>query len=360
LPLSFPEKNPITFCLKLLKRFRLGRIAFPPKPQNPKIFFPMSEATLPRRILETLLPHLKVAAAYAQQIQSRIGARPAKDLPENFFAAALSDADLSIQTAIEVALLGTFPQVRFFGEEHEQSYNTKYFRGIGFEPGFERGVEGGFEWEGGPGEQQANASKTESEANYLVTLDPIDGTRFYLDGHSNYQIILTILTPEIYEGVIALSPAQDTYYYCLRGQGAYKGSLKDSLDTCHPLKIDQPQNTIFLGSRMGCLADALADRYNVIDVRRDYNAETQVPNVNGLLSGELTGAILAHGKLIDGSCLAFLAQEMGFILTDHQGQPLPPLHTCEHYKWPGLLIASSRQIHQDLVAVVQAATRKIL
>jgi 3'-phosphoadenosine 5'-phosphosulfate (PAPS) 3'-phosphatase len=29
--------------------------------------------------------------------------------------------------------------------------------------------------------------------DYLVTLDPIDGTQFYLDGHSNYQIILSVL-----------------------------------------------------------------------------------------------------------------------------------------------------------------------
>ncbi|HEY9858651.1 MAG TPA: inositol monophosphatase family protein [Candidatus Obscuribacterales bacterium] len=144
----------------------------------------MSDTPSPRLFLETLFPYLKVAAAYACQIQAKIVAHPAKDASDDFFAAALSDADLSIQTLVEVALLGTFPNIRFYGEEYEQSYNTQYFRSIELGP----------------------------QDDYLVTLDPIDGTQFYLDGHSNYQIILSILNRDEFEAAIALSPAQNTYY----------------------------------------------------------------------------------------------------------------------------------------------------
>ena len=106
----------------------------------------MSRPFTPRQILTTLLPYLKTAGAYAQQIQAQIQAQPDKaDKGDNFFASALSDADLSIQTMMEVVLLGLFPQVRFFGEEYEQTYNTKYFRAIDL---------------GEPGD-------------YLITLDPI-------------------------------------------------------------------------------------------------------------------------------------------------------------------------------------------
>ena len=66
----------------------------------------------PREILETLLPPLRLAAHYSRQIQSKIAAQPAKDGP-NPFSAALTDADLSIQTFVEVALLGSFPDLRF-------------------------------------------------------------------------------------------------------------------------------------------------------------------------------------------------------------------------------------------------------
>ncbi|MEC4804819.1 MAG: hypothetical protein SAJ12_10390 [Jaaginema sp. PMC 1079.18] len=58
----------------------------------------------PRQILSTLFPYLKTAALYARQIQSAIASQPSKTEADNFFGAALTDADLSVQTAIEVAL----------------------------------------------------------------------------------------------------------------------------------------------------------------------------------------------------------------------------------------------------------------
>ena len=68
---------------------------------------------------KTLLPYLRTAGAYARQIQRQIQAQPDKDgKGDNFFASALSDADLSIQTMMEVVLLGLFPQVAvLWGEE---------------------------------------------------------------------------------------------------------------------------------------------------------------------------------------------------------------------------------------------------
>lgn len=284
----------------------------------------MSDQPTPRHILEVLLPHLRVAAAYAQQIQTQIAAHPDKDYGDNFFATALTDADLSIQTFVEVALLGLFPQMRFYGEEYEKTYNTKYFRAIDLGP----------------------------QGDYLITLDPIDGTRFYLDGHPNYQIILSILNADDFEAVLAISPAQNTYYYALRGEGAFQGTLLDTLDQCQPLRLAAKQDTILLGWQMGKVAAQLGDRYRVISVKTDYAKDAPIPNVNGLLSGDLTGAILSAGKFIDGAALAFIAREAGYWVTTHDGSALPPLHACQDYQWPGLVIASSESVHRDLVAAL--------
>ncbi len=285
----------------------------------------MTETPTPRLILETLLPHLKVAAAYAQQVQSKIAAQPAKEQADNFLAAALTDADLSIQTFVEVALLATFPQIRFYGEEYEKSYNTKYFRAIDLGPA----------------------------GDYLLTLDPIDGTQFYLDGHSNYQIILSILDADDFAGVIALSPAQGVYYYAIRGEGAFVGSLEGGLDDCRPLNINQPKNAVLLGWRMGSMADKLKHQYDVINVKTSYSKEVQIPNLNGVLSGDLVGAVLSKGQFIDGAALAFLASEAGYLVTTLEGTPLPPLHTCKDYLLPGLIVASSIQVQQHLLEAVE-------
>lgn len=286
----------------------------------------MPNSPTPRQILEALLPYLKTAGAYAQQIQSKIQAQPDKDgKGDNFFASALSDADLSIQTMMEVVLLGLFPQVRFFGEEYEQTYNTRYFRAIDL------------------GEM----------GDYLITLDPIDGTQFYLDGHSNYQIILSILNADEYEAAIAITPGQNLYYYALRGEGTFRGQLTDGLADCVRLTIDQPAQAICLGWQMGDLVPHLRDRYRVFHTKADYSKTQQIPNFNGLLSGDLAGAVLARGQFIDGAALAFLAQEMGHIVTTFAGDPPPPLHTCDAYQRPGLIVAASPDIHRDLLAVVR-------
>lgn len=284
----------------------------------------------PRQILTQLLPHLSVAAAYAQQIQSRIAAQPEKG-GDSIFASALSDADLSIQTFVEVLLLGLFPQVRFYGEEYEKTYNTKYFRSIEL------------------------ATPADPEEDYLITLDPIDGTRFYIDGYANYQIIVGILSAQAFEAALVLNPAHQTITYALRGEGAFQGRLgQDDLDTCLPLTLDHPKPVIYLGGRMGQFANRLRDRYTVIDIHADYSHQPNVPTFNRMLSGELSGVLLASGKFIDAAALAFLAQEAGCIVTLHDGSAPPPLHTCQNYEWPGLAIATSPDVHQDLLQALQA------
>ena len=281
----------------------------------------------PREILQTLLPHLKIAAGYARQIQAKITSLPAKDAGDNFLSAALTDADLSIQTMVEVALLGTYPNLAFYGEEYQKSRNTKYF-----------------------------ASTELSPSNYLITLDPIDGTKYYLDGFDNYQIILSILSVNRYEAVIALSPSQNCYYYAIREQGVYQGTLDRDLDDCTPLKITNPNPAILLGWGMAHLKPALQDKYRVIDLENCYSDSVQFPNYNGIFSGDLIGWITKRGKFIDSAALAFMAQQHGCTVTGFDGLPLPPLHTCNNYSYDGAIVANTLELHQDLLAACQEFT----
>ncbi|PHM08681.1 inositol monophosphatase family protein [Nostoc sp. 'Peltigera malacea cyanobiont' DB3992] len=286
----------------------------------------MSTKPTTRLILETLFPHLKVAAAYAHFLQPKIAALPAKEQANNFFSAALTDADVAIQNLVEVVLLGTFPEIRFYGEEYESSNNTKYFC----------------------------ATELGSEGDYLVTLDPIDGTKFYMDGHSNYQIILSILNADDFEAVIAISPAQNIYFYALRGEGAFKGTLDMNLEACAPLDITSAKPSILLGWGMNSIAHLLKDRYKVIDIAADYSSDIQIPNLNGILSGDLSGAVIKSGKFLDSAALAFIAKEAGWIVTTLDGSTLPPLHTCQNYSLPGLIVAASKSVHQDLLEALQS------
>jgi myo-inositol-1(or 4)-monophosphatase len=280
----------------------------------------------PKQILETLLPHLRVAAAYAKEIQSRIAAQPEKE-SDNIFVSALTDADLSVQTFVEVLMLGHFPTVRFYGEEHEKSYNTKYFRSIELGP----------------------------QDDYLVTLDPIDGTRFYLDGHSNYQIMLNVLNADGFEAALVIRPVSGRYFYALRGQGLFGGMLGEALEACQPVRIEQAKPCIYLGGGAGKLKPQLVDRYEVLDIHADYSAEVQVPSTASFLEGELCGAVLMGAQFIDGAAFAFMAQEAGALVTQLDGSPLPPLSDyADTYRWPPLVIGATAAVHGELLAAARA------
>ncbi|NEP55176.1 MAG: inositol monophosphatase family protein, partial [Moorea sp. SIO3C2] len=64
--------------------------------------------------------------------------------------------------------------------------------------------------------------------------------------------------------------------------------------------------------------------------------------------------VLRRGKFIDGGAIAFLAQEAGMQVTTLDGDPLPPLHACEDYAWPALIMSRSEQVHQDIVKAIRA------
>ena len=290
----------------------------------------MSLKPSPREIIATLLPHLRVAAGYARNLQSKIKSLPDKNTGDNFFTAALTDADISIQTLVEVALLGSFPEIRFYGEEYEKSCNTKYFRSL------ELGQKG----------------------DYLVTLDPIDGTKFYLDGNDNYQIILNVLDVEDFAAVLAISPAKNCYYYTFRGEGVYHGSLDLDLARCKPLKINKPKHKILLGWDMAYLKPALdGNKYDILDLENSYSANQNFPNYNGIFSEDLIGWVTKRGKFIDSAALAFMAKEAGCTVTDFEGLPLPALHSCEHYSYSGIIVGANSEVHQDLLTAYQISNK---
>ena len=286
----------------------------------------MSASPSPKDILSALLPFLKVAGAYAQQIQKRIAIHPDKYEGDHVFANALTDADLSIQNFIEVTLLAKFPDVRFYGEEYESTYNTKYFRAIDLGP----------------------------QGDYLITLDPIDGTRYYMDGHPNYLVMLTVINADGFEAAIALSPASDRYYYSLRDQGTFVGSMDDDLDQCKPLKIENPKEKIVLGTALSPIADTVRKHYPVVDLKTEYSSEVPVPPINGLLTGEVSGVILASAQFIDTAALAWMAKEMGYCLTTYDGSPLLPPAACKNYRQAEIIVSATPKMQQTLIEIMQS------
>lgn len=271
-------------------------------------------------IINSLLPTLRLAGEYALNLQSRIQAQPSKEA-DNFYSSALTDADLTIQTAVELALLAKFPHLPFFGEEHELSYNTKYF------------------------------TNTDLTENYLITLDPIDGTRAYLDGLDCWSIVLSVIKNKCYEAVFVLQPRRNHYIYALRGQGVFTGKIDDDLSLAQPVKLGQlNSNQVYVSYGLTELKSKLEPEFKTWCSSIDYNPPKNPPDFLDLINGNLAGFVIERGNLIDSACFAFMLKEMGAIVSHFDGTDFEPFRNVNNMKIDGLIIGFNKEIHQQLLS----------
>ena len=291
----------------------------------------MSNTVTAIEIIKTLYPTLKLAGKYACEIQHRVSQQPEKaQYGENFYATALSDADLTVQTAVELALLAQFPQIRFFGEEHEKSYNTKYFTGI-----------------------------TPQDGEFLITLDPIDGTRHYIDGLSNFAIILSIIKDNSYEVAITIMPRKNQYIYAERGKGAFIGNLSEDNDISKAQKLSiapLKSRKLYLGFVLASLKNTFESDFETYCSATDYNPSINPnpPEYLDIIKGELGGVILAKGNLIDSAILAFIVKEAGGIVTYLNGENFQPFSEIEDMKIPQIIVAHNSSIHQEILTKLKS------
>lgn len=270
----------------------------------------------PLSILESLFDPLLTCARYADFLQQKVEALEEKSGSTNIFAAALSAADLSIQTSIEVALLSKLPHIPFFGEEWKSSPNTRYLAGTSFV----------------------------KQTPYLITLDPIDGTRPYLDRHKLYQIIMTVITKDAMQAALVLFPAFGDYVYAVRGRGAFKADFSTPLSKAAPLKMGKNPSVGYLALELVQYKDRLKEHFEEVHCSADYSQSNEMRYTTSALRGELQGAVLESAQIIDGAALAFVAQEMGYIVQNRDGSEFRGSHEHVDQLLPGLIIAESEKV----------------
>ncbi len=281
--------------------------------------------TTPRDILSTLLPSLIHAAKYAKLIQNSIQALEEKADASNVFQAALSDADVTIQAQIEVVLLSEFPEIPFFGEEYKSSRNTRYLSGTGF-------VE---------------------NSKYLITLDPIDGTRLYLDGQAGYQVILTVCSRDSFEGVLVVYPVYQNYIFALRGKGVFHGTFDTPFANAKPLQIQKYSPKIYVSEEFQALIPQFAKEFGEVFTSANYSKNKVVPYLGEIVHGSLCGGVMASAQVIDGAAFAFIAQELGCVVETIDGAPFPRPGDYPELVLPGLIIGENSEVVQKIRQILR-------
>ena len=269
-----------------------------------------------REILEYLIPFVVTAGAYSAAVQSRIDVHDSKDGPTPFHH-ALSDADLTVQSYIEVALLARYPGVSFFSEEREQSLNTKYFP---------------------------------SNAELEVLLDPIDGTRAYIAQRSHYQIIVTVHDARRIVGALCYMPRLDRCYIAIQGSGAYVRSNKECSTGAPGTRLDVTTSAgpvlVFNSPE---LVQKLKGTYDVRDLAQEFDRGPAAYHSTDLIDGRASSVISAPAQAIDGGALAFIAAEAGAIVTDESGAELQSFRASPQRTLPYVIASANSSVHEQLL-----------
>jgi myo-inositol-1(or 4)-monophosphatase len=270
----------------------------------------------PSDIISYLLPHLVVAGSYSDRIQGGVGTHGAKD-GATIFHHALSDADITIQSFMEVALLAKFPELSFYSEEQAVSLNQKYFSG-----------------------------RSELE----VLLDPIDGTRWYIDNKDRYQIIVTIHDAREIVGAVMYMPRRGLCYYASKGGGAWRLTRDQMVAGSTGVRLNVSKSVgPVLTFNSPELMLRLTGQLPVIDLLHSYIHDGARHCSTDILEGTATGVAHASCQAIDGGAIGFIVSEAGGVMTDFQGRRPKSFRDAENRTIPDIIVATNEDVHRRLI-----------
>jgi fructose-1,6-bisphosphatase/inositol monophosphatase family enzyme len=283
-----------------------------------------------QEILDYLTPYIITAGDYSHAIQGRIHKHAEKPGATPFHH-ALSDADLSIQSFLEVALLARFPELSFFSEEQAQSLNAKYF-------------------------PQDNELE--------VLLDPVDGTRPYIAGRKEYQVIVTIHNRAEIVAAACYLPRYKLYYSAIKHSGAYLRTKSDCLNGLkgEQLKLydertstDGAQVEPILVFNRPDLIERLKGNFLTLDLLDEFNRGDGGFCSTDLLKKRAAGLVIAPAQAIDGGALAFISQEAGAIVTNEEGVALGSFRKTIDRTLPWVIVSRNERVHRDILKLLPKA-----
>jgi len=276
------------------------------------------------QIIEYLMPFVATAGSYSAAVQGRVDVHEAKGGPTAFHH-ALSDADISIQGYLEVALLAKYPEVSFFSEEQSKSLNAKYFP---------------------------------KDSELEVLLDPIDGTRAYISQREHYQIIVTLHDHKQIVGAMCYMPRLGRCYVASRGRGAFIRTHQQCRagEIGERLNVTQSVGPVLVFNRPD-LVERLGTALEVRDLVKEFEAyrhgqTTDIHYSTDLLGQRASSVISAPAQAIDGGALAFIALEAGAIVSDEQGRELSSFRSSPDRTLPCVVASANATVHAQVLRLL--------
>jgi len=270
-------------------------------------------------MVEFYLPVLVTAGDFAREIQPQISGPPAK-AGQNAWVQAITDADHSVQTFIEVATLARFPAAGFYGEEQDESRIARYFP---------------------------------ADARTRVWLDPINGTFLYKNQRPGWDIILSITRGGRLVAAISYMPVRERFYLAVLGHGAFTGDRGSrQLRAMSPLAT-VPGSSICLTYQAPEALARLRPQWDAFDIVDDYDPERGFDNLNDLFTGQLGAYVSNSADLLDWGAMAFIVAQAGGVATGLDGRPFDGFANF-HPGSTDMLVAATPELHATLLKYLRS------
>ena len=146
----------------------------------------------PKDFVACLAPALHSAAGLARDLEGRVANRP-KAGEASPVKAALTAADMAVQETLLVALHAELPGVVLEAEEDTPT-----------------------------------AARFAKEGSAVVVVDPIDGTREYVEGVPDFALSIALSVGGEPALAVLLNPARDDLFTSIRGDGAWRNGERIS------------------------------------------------------------------------------------------------------------------------------------
>ncbi len=236
--------------------------------------------------IRQILPKMVEAGELAKKLQGIItaghGAGVMVKENQHRFGSVLTDADILVETVIGSFLFTTFTDATFFGEEADKDRISAYFP---------------------------------TTARFQITLDPVNGTLFYRDGLTIWDMILTIRENGRFVGAVDYLPWKKTFYIGIEGLGAFTTTV-DDIEHGHawlPLIITTTSRTILTQRSSGVEVEKIERAgFTVVRLEEEYQPSPRwTLATKSILTGEVAGYVKPAGHFIDWGALAWIASQAG-------------------------------------------------
>lgn len=265
------------------------------------------------RFFDVFMPALAQAGRYALEIRDRIESRPEKS--GDAWTSVVTDADLGVQHYLEAVALAEFPAWGFWGEERDASFHTRYFP---------------------------------DDAEYLLALDPINGTRIYRERGDDFDIIISLIRKGRVEATLSYMPARGQFYGADLETGAFIQRTGAARET---LRVDNGSMTLAVYKADDWVA-LLPEAVAVYDTLGAYVSGDPRNCMNNVFHGQIGGYLMGATPLLDVGATAFTVAQADGLSTQPDGQPFDHFARFDPARAESLLVCANPALHAAVSSAI--------